>query len=101
MSSTPRETLLIDRARALTEQGHKLLPLNNLADLDLWDQGVNELLQKVDLELAEGLSSLTLKRHLDGLMRLYAAVICHITELKGQNDRQEASLLRKRRAFYQ
>lgn len=101
MSSPLRETLLIDRARALTEQGHQLLALDSLAELDRWDQGVNELLKQVDLELAEGLSSLTLKLQLDGLMQLYAAVICHITELKGQNDRQEASLLRKRRALYQ
>lgn len=101
MSSTPRETPLIDRARALTEQGLRLLSLDNLAELNRWDQDVNEFLQQVDLELAEGLSSLTLKRRLDGLMQLYTAVICHITELKGQNDREEASLLQKRRALYQ
>lgn len=94
------EAKLTRQARALIDTGFELQSMNSLQALEQWDDAVNDFLQVINQELANGqLESPRLERYLKQIMELYLAVIQEIARLEDNKAAEAARLHHKRWAI--
>lgn len=81
---------LVAEARALIEQGLALQGMDDVAALEAWDEGVNDLLERVNTAVATGrFSSRSLQSQLEYLIDLYRESLATLASL--QDDQAAAS----------
>lgn len=92
------EEALLAQTSDLIVEGFELQDMKSLAALERWDEAVNEVLSTInDQVLNSGLASPALKRRIQCLLELYAAVLASLSELQHSRTAQSADLRQQRR----
>lgn len=94
------EAILTEQAQTLIGEGLTLQSMDDLADLERWDDDVNALLERINADLRTGqLASRRLKRLLDQLIHLYTQVLSAIAEMEADRANQTSQLEQTRWAI--
>ena len=88
---------LVAEARALIEQGLALQGLDDIAALEAWDEGVNDLLERVNAAVATGrFSSRSLQSQLEYLIEIYQGSLAALASLQDDQAAVSADLHQQR-----